>query len=79
MTLRAVSGHGPLDNLLVEVTLNLPAWPFKMHIAEAKGGWMCPAANLVRRTPSCDVQAQNYFFFFAFFFFAFFAMVELLC
>jgi len=46
---------------------------------QAKGGRTCPAANLVRRTQSCDAQAQNYFFFFAFFFFAFFAMTELLC
>jgi hypothetical protein len=59
--------------------LGLPASPFKMHLAQAKGGWMCPAANLVHRTKSYDAQAQNYFFFFAFFFFAFFAMVELLC
>ncbi len=49
----------------------------KMHIAQAKGGWTCPAADLVRR--GCDAQAQDYFFFFAFFFFAFFAIVELLC
>jgi hypothetical protein len=46
---------------------------------QAKGGRTCPAADLVRRTQSCDAQAQNYFFFFAFFFFAFFAMTELLC
>jgi hypothetical protein len=50
-----------------------------MHVAQATGGWICPAANLVRRTKSYDAQAKNYFFFFAFFFFAFFAMMELLC
>jgi hypothetical protein len=48
-----------------------------MPIGQAKGGWTCPAAHLVRR--GCDAQAEDYFFFFAFFFFAFFAMLELLC
>ena len=50
-----------------------------MHIAQAKGGWTCPAADLVRRTQRRDTQAEDYFFFFAFFFFAFLAMSELLC
>jgi hypothetical protein len=35
---------------LVEQALNLPASPFKMHIGQAKGGWMSPAANLARCT-----------------------------
>ena len=48
-----------------------------MHITQTKGGWTCPAADLVRR--GRDAQAQDYFFFFAFFFFAFLAMSELLC
>ena len=52
---------------------------FKMHFTQTNGGRICPAANRVRRTLSCDAQGQNYFFFLAFFFFAFFAMVELLC
>jgi hypothetical protein len=42
--------HGWPNSRLVERALNPPALPFKMHIAQAKGGWMCPAANLVRRT-----------------------------
>jgi hypothetical protein len=42
--------RGSLDSRLVERALNLPASPFKMHIAKAKGGWIYPAANLVRRT-----------------------------
>jgi hypothetical protein len=53
--------------------------PFKILMAQTKGGWICPAANLVRRPLSRDAKAQSYFFFFAFFFFAFFAIVELLC
>jgi hypothetical protein len=57
-------------NRLVDRTLILPALPFKMHAAQAKGGcaqanggcaqanggWMCPAAKLIRRTQSCDVH-----------------------
>jgi hypothetical protein len=42
--------RGSPNSRLVERALSLPASPFKMHIAQGKTGWMCPAANPVRRT-----------------------------
>jgi hypothetical protein len=54
-----VTLRGSPDSRSVERANNLPASPFKMHIAQAKGGWMCPAAKLVRRTQSSNAQAQK--------------------
>jgi hypothetical protein len=60
----------------------LPVSPFEMHVAQRKGGCKEMAAGCVQPPNACvafkvatrtDVEAQNYFFFFAFFFFAFFA------
>jgi hypothetical protein len=30
-----------------------------MHTAQAKGGWTCPAAKLIRRTRSCDANGRQ--------------------
>jgi hypothetical protein len=65
----------------------LPVSPFEMHVAQTNGG--CKEKAAAKKAAGCvqppnacvafkvatrtDVEAQNYFFFFAFFFFAFFA------
>jgi len=32
---------------------------FKTHTAQSKGGWMCPAAKIIRRTWSCDAKSSK--------------------
>jgi hypothetical protein len=55
------SGHNPQWETCewVAEMKNPPASQFEIHTAQEKGGWTCPAAELIRRTQKCDAHGRQ--------------------